>query len=278
MDDDRLPAATGVGRVALTVGDLGKVAEFYESVVGLMVHERAGERAILGDSETALLELRADRSAPERPRSAAGLFHTAFRVPSRAGLGDALERLDARWQLSGASDHLVSEALYCRDPEGNGVEIYRDRPRSVWEETPDGEVRMATEPLDATGVREAANGSDAVPAGTDVGHVHLEVTDLDAARAFYADALGMTVRTTYDGACFLAAGAYHHHVGVNVWNGRSTPAGGRGLDWYELRLPTDAAITEARERLDRAGYALEVTADGVRVTDPDGIALRLTSR
>jgi catechol 2,3-dioxygenase len=277
MDEELLPAATGVGRVALTVGDVGEVAEFYDSVVGLAVHDRENERAVLGDGETPLLELREDGSAPERPPSAAGLFHTAFRVPSRAALGDALERLDTRWQRSGASDHLLSEALYCRDPEGNGVEIYRDRPRSAWEATPDGGVRMATEPLDTTGVRQAGTGSDAVPTGTDVGHVHLEVTALDEARAFYADALGMRVRTTYDGALFLAAGEYHHHVGANVWNGRSAPASGRGLEWFELRLPTDEAVAATRERLDRAGYAVDVTDPGTRVTDPDGIELRLRS-
>ncbi len=277
MDGDGLPSETGVGRVALTVGDLGEVAAFYESVVGLPVHERAGGRAVLGDGETALLTLREDGSAPERPQSAAGLFHTAFRVPSRAALGDALERLDSQWQLSGAADHLVSEALYCRDPEGNGVEIYRDRPRSAWEETAEGGIRMATEPLDAPGVRAAATGDDAVPAGTDVGHVHLEVTDLDAARAFYADALGMTVRTTYDGAYFLAAGDYHHHLGANVWNGRTAPASGRGLDWFELRLPSDTAVAAARERLDGAGYETAAAGDGVTVADPDDVELRLRS-
>ncbi|WP_277543430.1 VOC family protein [Haloarcula laminariae] len=278
MDGEALPAETGVGRVALTVGDLDETVEFYESVVGLAAHETDGERAVLGDGETPLLELIEDRSAPERARSAAGLFHTAFRVPSRAALGDALERLDDRWELSGASDHLVSEALYCRDPEGNGVEIYRDRPRSTWGETPDGGVQMATEPLDADAVRRAATGTDAVPAGTDVGHVHLEVTGLDAARAFYADALGLSVRASDGGALFLAAGGYHHHVGVNVWNGRSEPASGRGLDWVELRVPTESAVDAARDRLDRAGYAVEGTADGIRVPDPDGIDIRLASR
>ena len=257
------------------MGDLREVAKFYESVVGLAVHDMDGERAVLGDGETALLELRGAGSAPERPPSAAGLFHTAFRLPSRAALGDALARLDDRWQLSGAADHLVSEALYCRDPEGNGVEIYRDRPGSAWEETPEGEVRMATDPLDSSAIRQAAAGDDAVPSGTDVGHVHLEVTELDRTQAFYADALGMRVRGTDDGACFLAAGDYHHHVGANVWNGRSAPTSGRGLEWFELRLPTDVAVAAARERLDRAGYAVEVVGDGVHVTDPDGIELRL---
>ncbi|WP_324662954.1 VOC family protein [Haloarcula sediminis] len=278
MNGEGLPAETGVGRVALTVDDASETVEFYESVLGLAVHDVDGGRAVLGDGETPLLELHEDRDAPERPRSAAGLFHTAFRVPSRAALGDALARLDDQWQLSGASDHLVSEALYCRDPEGNGVEIYRDRPRSAWEQTPDGEVRMATEPLDTGAVRREAAGDDAVPVGTDVGHVHLEVTDLDAARAFYADALGMGVRATTRGALFLAAGGYHHHVGVNVWNGRTEPASGRGLDRVALRLPTEATVDAARNRLDRAGYAVEANADGIGVTDPDGIDIRLSSR
>jgi len=277
MDGELLLPEARVGRVALTVGDVREVTEFYDGVVGLAVHDRGSARAVLGDGETPLLELCEDGSAPARPQSAAGLFHTAFRVPSRAALGDALERLDAQWQLLGGSDHLVSEALYCQDPEGNGVEIYRDRPRPAWEETPDGAVQMATEPLDTTGVRRAATGDGSVPSGTDVGHVHLEVTDLDEACAFYADALGMRVRTTDDGAFFLAAGDYHHHVGANVWNGRSSPADGRGLDWFELRLPTDEAVVAARERLDRAGYAVDVTDAGTRATDPDGIELRLRS-
>ncbi|MDS0259317.1 VOC family protein [Haloarcula sp. S1CR25-12] len=275
MTEARLPPGTRVGRVALTVADASEVAEFYDAIVGLAVHDRGGDRVVLGDGETPLLELREHPSAPERPRSAAGLFHTAFRVPSRRGLGDALSRIESSWQLSGMADHLVSEALYCRDPEGNGVEVYRDRPRSAWETTADGGVRMATDPLDAAGVRAAATGATGVPDGTDVGHVHLEVTDLDAAREFYADALGMTVRTTYDGAVFLAAGEYHHHIGANVWHGRSAPASGRGLAWFELGLPSDAAVAAARERLAAAGYEVATASDSVRVTDPDGIELRL---
>jgi catechol 2,3-dioxygenase len=275
MTDGLLPAETGVGRVALTVSDAAEVADFYDTVVGLSVHERATGRTVLGDGETALLELHEDADATERPRSAAGLFHTAFRVPSRAALGDALARVESSWRLTGTSDHLVSEALYCRDPEGNGVEIYRDRPRAEWDRTADGGVRMATDPLDAEGVRASAAGDDAVPRGTDVGHVHLEVTDLDTAREFYTEGLGMTVRTTFDGAVFLAAGDYHHHIGANVWNGRSAPASGRGLRWYELVVPDADALAATRGRLDAAGYAVEATDEGATVTDPDGITVRL---
>ncbi|WP_254278894.1 VOC family protein [Haloarcula marina] len=275
MTGERLPAETSVGRVGLTVNDRAAVAAFYEDVVGLTVRDRSADTVVLGDGETPLLELREDPSAPERPRNAAGLFHTAVRVPDRSALGDALDRIESDWRLSGASDHLVSEALYCRDPEGNGVEVYRDRPRTEWSETSDGGVEMATEPMDMEGVRAAAGGESTAPVGTDIGHVHLEVTSLDAARAFYADALGMNVRTNYEGALFLAAGDYHHHVGVNVWNRRSAPASGRGLAWFELCLPDEKARTAARDRLADAGYEVRRHDDGVSVSDDDGITLRL---
>jgi len=277
MTDDagKLPSETRVGRVALTVADLADVTEFYDSVVGLAVHERDADRAVLGDGETALLELTQAAPASERPRAAAGLFHTAIRVPDRGALGDALRRIESSWRLSGAADHRVSEALYCRDPEGNGVEIYRDRPKSAWVETDAGEVNMPTEPLDTDAIRAEATDDDAVPPGTDIGHVHLEVTDLDAARAFYADALGMTVRATYDGADFLAAGDYHHHVGVNVWNNRSEPSSGRGLAWFELVLPDADSLAAARDRLADAGYAVSAAPEDLTVTDPDSITLRL---
>jgi len=275
MDSEALPPETEVGRVALTVGEMSEVAEFYESVVGLAVHDRGSERTVLGDGETPLLELHEETTASERPRSAAGLFHTAFRLPTRGALGDALSRIETSWQLSGTADHLVSEALYCQDPDGNGVEIYRDRPRSAWETTAQGGVRMATDPLDGAGLRGAADGGSGVPVGTGVGHVHLEVTDLEAARAFYVDGLGMSVRTSFEGALFLAAGDYHHHVGVNVWNGRSTPTSGRGLAWFELVLPDDESVETVVERLADGGYSVESTSAGATVADPDGITLRV---
>ncbi|WP_276272349.1 VOC family protein [Haloarcula litorea] len=271
---DRLPAATRLGRVALTVADTARVAEFYESVVGLVVHE-GGEPTVLGDGETPLLELHEDDALPARPADAAGLFHTAFRVPSRAALGDALARIEAAGALDGASDHLVSEALYCTDPEGNGVEVYCDRPRGEWGETADGRVEMATEPLALADLRAAATGADRVPAGTDVGHVHLEVTSLADARAFYDGALGMTLRAAYDGGRFLAAGDYHHHVGANVWGRRTAPIEGRGLAWFELLFPDAASLEAATDRLAAAGHAAEPADGGVTVTDPDGITLRL---
>jgi catechol 2,3-dioxygenase len=207
--------------------------------------------------------------------SQAGLFHTAFRVPSRAALGAALDRVRDRWALDGASDHRVSEALYLTDPEGNGVEIYRDRPRERWPRTDDGGVQMTTLPLDLEDVATESDGASDAPAGTTLGHVHLEVTSIAAAREFYADALGFDVKMDAGSALFLAAGDYHHHVGVNTWNGRSDPAGGRGLAWFEIVVPDGAATDAVRGRLSATEVECRDRDRGVEFADPDGIGIRL---
>ncbi|OYR58115.1 VOC family protein [Halorubrum halodurans] len=271
--DSTLPAETRLGRVALRVDDLDATTAFYRDVIGLAVLAWDGTIATLGAGGTPLLELTADPDAPDRGRANAGLFHTAFRVPSRGALGDALTRIRERWELDGASDHDVSEALYLADPEGNGVEVYRDRPRESWTGTPDGGVRMTTEPLDVGGVAAAAAGEDRAPPDTDVGHVHLEVTSLDAFERFYIATFGFDSRARYPDARFVAAGGYHHHVGANTWNGRTDPAAGRGLDWFEVVVPGDEARRELRDRL---GVDADSTAgDGFAVTDPDGIEVRV---
>jgi len=266
-----LPAETRVGRSALRVADLGEVTAFYRDVVGLDVLDRATETATLGAGGTALLVLEEEDA---EPRAGPGLYHNAFRVPSRAALGDALGRVRDRWELDGASDHRVSEALYFTDPEGNGVEVYRDFPRESWPETDDGRAGMATDPLDLSAVEAAAAGEDGVPGDTDLGHVHLEVSSLDDAREFYVDTLGFAVRDTYPGALFVAAGGYHHHVGANVWNERTGPPEGRGLSWFEVVVP-EAGLDGVRERLTAHGYAPADTSEGIAVTDPDGIEVRL---
>jgi catechol 2,3-dioxygenase len=258
-----------VGRVALRVTDLDRMVAFYEDVIGLETLDRSDDRAALGVDDPLLILL----AAPDRPARGpdeTGLFHTAFRVPSRAALGDALGRIEAGWRLDGASDHRVSEALYLSDPEDNGVEVYRDRPRNDWPVGDDGRVGMDTLPLALDPLRDAATGTARAPPGTDVGHVHLEVSDLDAARSFYVDALGLRVRQAMPSALFLAFGEYHHHVGCNVWNGRSKPAEGRGLAWVELVVEDAGAI---RSRLEPA--AVTERADGIEVADPDGLSIRL---
>jgi len=295
--DDRLPAGTRIGRAALRVADLDETTAFYRDVVGLAVLDRTAERATLGVDGTPLLVVERDADRPARSRTDAGLFHAAFRVPSRAALGEALCRVRERWRLDGASDHLVSEALYLDDPEGNGVEIYRDRPREEWPVDERGAVRMATEPLDVEGVVAAASDEtgageaasadlvDRAPPGTDVGHVHLEATSLSAFDAVYVDGLGFEVGMTGPDVRFVAAGGYHHHLGANTWRGRTTPATGRGLAWFEVVVPDAAAVDAVRNRLDAVaagaesgdgvGVTVDERADGIAVTDADGIEVRV---
>jgi catechol 2,3-dioxygenase len=276
MADAELPPETAVGRVELRVKDLDAVRDFYEDVVGLEVRHAEAGRAALGAGGAELLRLVADPDAPERERDETGLFHTAFRVPTRSGLGGALARIEREWDLTGASDHRVSEALYLSDPEDNGVEVYCDRPRETWPVTDDGRVAMDTRPLDLDDLRAAAGGDDNVPGGTDVGHVHLEVSSIPDAREFYADTLGLGVRQTYGSqAVFVAAGDYHHHVGANSWNGRSSPPGGRGLEWFELVVPDREALEAVRERVETADRTATTTDDTLELTDPDGIVVRI---
>ncbi len=199
--------------------------------------------ARLGSDGTPVVELDHRADAPPRPPGTTGLFHLAILVPNRAALAAALARaVRAGGRISGASDHLVSEALYLNDPEGNGIEIYRDRPRAEWERD-GGEIRMSTLPLDVDGLlgemREDEPESG-MPDGTRIGHVHLNVADLDAAERFYSGVLGFDVTVRgYPGALFLSTGGYHHHIGVNTWAGPGAPAppaGSRGLEWFELTV------------------------------------------
>lgn len=275
-----LPASAHVGRVALRVESTDRVRPFYEDAVGLAA-EQVGDRLVLGPAtDEPLIALEEAPNAPERPREAAGLFHLAVRTPDRAALGDALARLQSSGaSLTGASDHLVSEALYLRDPEGNGVEVYRDRPRDDWPTTDDGHVDMQTLPLDLDDLGSAGSGDhvDGLPPGTDIGHVHLEVADLPRAERFYRETLGLRLRARYGtSAAFLAAGDYHHHVGLNTWNHRTEPAGGhRGLAWWEFVLPDETALAAAADRLEAEDSSLVDRPDGLAVEDPDGTELRL---
>lgn len=270
-----VPEAAHVGRTALVVADLGETVAFYRDVVGLTVQSRDETAVTLGVDGTSLLVLEQDADAPARRRDQAGLFHTAFKVPDRTALGAALDRIQDHWQLGGASDHYVSEALYLTDPEDNGVEIYVDRPKAEWPRAADGTIQMGTVRLDVDDVAAESDGATDAPAGTTVGHVHLETTDIAAAREFYVDTLGLRAQTEGPSALFASAGDYHHHLGVNAWNGRSAPAGGRGLAWAEFVLPDEDALAAARRRLDDAGVAVTDVADGVELAAPDGIGLRL---
>jgi catechol 2,3-dioxygenase len=276
-ENGSIDPGTSMGAVRLTVADLEGVRDFYRDAIGLSVLEPGDGIVRLGTDAEALVELVGDPDAPPRPQGTSGLFHLAIVVPSRADLARALQRVaEAGWRLTGASEHLVSEALYLNDPEGNGIELYRDRPRDEWP-VRDGQLQMDTLPLDLEGVLGELRREDAgagMPAGTRIGHVHLNIGDLNPAEAFYSGALGFDVTVRgYPGALFVSAGGYHHHVGLNTWAGEGAPPppeGSRGLRQFEIRLPGADQLTAEEDRLREAGFKPVREDDRVRVTDPSG--------
>jgi catechol 2,3-dioxygenase len=242
---------TGVERVDLRVDDVAAATAFYRDVAGL---EEAGRGELRAPGGPVLVRLRDDGVSGRAPQRASGLFHTAIRYPTRADLAAALRRIAAhRPEFTGASDHGVSEALYLNDPAGNGVELYWDRPRDVW---PDD---MFTAPLDLDDVASAGPEAPWAPEGTDVGHVHLRVSDLGPAQEFYVGELGFDVMHRYgDQALFIATGGYHHHVGLNTWYSAGQPIEppeGPGLDRVVFRTDGETGVKH-----DRDGIEVELVA------------------
>jgi catechol 2,3-dioxygenase len=279
-----LPATTRMGAVRLTVADLERSLGYYGREVGLELLSRDGSRARLGAGRTELLELVEEPGA--RPaHNHTGLYHFALLVPERADLARWLAHAAReRIALLGMSDHFVSEAIYLTDPDGHGIEIYCDRPRELWE----GQVmsRMTTEPLDVASLLAelddpATAPFDGLPAGTDMGHVHLQVADLPASVSFYRDVLGFDLMAELFGsAAFFGAGGYHHHVGANVWHSRGAappPDGTAALREATVVLPDAAERDRVAERVADAGQEPERRADGVLVRDPSGINLLLAA-
>jgi catechol 2,3-dioxygenase len=280
----QLPATLRLGPVHLTVSDLDRSLAFYRDAVGLPALRREDGTAALGAGDDDVLVLVEDRGARRAGRHA-GLYHVALLHPSRPELARAALRLAAtRTPIQGASDHLVSEAIYLADPDGNGLELYADRPRDEWPPGGPGErVQMATEPLDLQallGLVEGEAPRAAAAPGLGVGHVHLHVGDVDAALRFYRDVLGLELMTTYPGAAFLSAGGYHHHVAVNEWRGHGVPpqpAGTAGLRHWTIVLSSQADLDAVRDRVAAAGVPAEERPDGLLVRDPAGNALLLTA-
>jgi len=273
-----LPATLRLGAVHLIVTDLDRSVAFYQDSLGLRLHRRDGAVAALGAGADDLVVLH-EEPAARPPGRHAGLFHFALLYPSRDELARAVQRLAlTRTAISGASDHGVSEAIYLSDPDANGIELYCDRPRDAWPPAAPGErVGMFTRALDLDGLLATAAGDEPprhAGRGLRMGHVHLHVGDLAAARDFYAGVLGFEEMTTYPGALFVAAGGYHHHVGLNTWRGEGVgpaPEGTVGLREWTMVLDADG-IAALRARRAAAGLG-----DGDVAADPSGNRVRIAA-
>lgn len=276
MTTFRLPNDAHIGGAHLRVIDLDRALDFYRDLLGFTVVDQHDSTVALADSldGAPILRLTEHPDAIRKPQRSTGLYHVAILLPSRPALGKMLSRLiERRYPLQGASDHLVSEALYLADPDGNGLEIYRDRPRSEWRMDGDS-VAMATEAMDVEGVLADADSSawTGIAPGTVIGHVHLHVSDLRRAEEFYGGLLGLDVmQRGYPGALFMAAGGYHHHLGLNTWAGRMPPpANAVGLESFTVTIPDPLAWAQAVERTGAI-----VTGSSATVSDPDGIQVVL---
>lgn len=278
----RLPPGTRPGRVRLQVADLERALAFYQQVLGLRVLERSGPEATLGAQAGGppLVELHERPGAASVPRRGRlGLYHYAILLPDRGALARFASHLHAVGVRPGASDHWVSEALYLHDPDGLGIEVYADRPRSAWQHR-GRELVMTTEPLDLARLEDEAAGEQwaGMPAAATIGHVHLHVGDLEHAAAFYHEALGLDLTVwSYPGALFLSAGGYHHHLGVNTWAAGAGPADekeARLLEW-ELLIPSEADLDRALDNLTAAGHQATPGPEGAVARDPWGTVVEL---
>ncbi|WP_438354603.1 VOC family protein [Microbacterium sp. CJ88] len=282
---DRLAADTAMGAVTLLVGDLDGMTRFYRDVVTLEVLAAEGDTVSLGRGGRGLVVLRHDPALRHAARGSAGLFHTAILFDSQAALAAALYSVarQAPETFTGSADHLVSQAFYLTDPEGNGIELYWDRARTEWSWT-HGQVEMATLFLDPNAflrehLTEEAASAAATAGAASIGHVHLSVGDVSTARAFYVDALGFDITAALgDQALFVSAGGYHHHMAMNVWNSRG--AGPRmpalGLGRVDLALPSADALGALSERLVHHGIAVRDDGRTVSFDDPWNNALLAT--
>jgi catechol 2,3-dioxygenase len=268
----------------LQVSSLVRSIEYYQRVIGLRVIARQSSVASLGPvgDDTVLVELREHPGATAVPRRGRlGLFHFAILLPDRAALGRFVAHLASIDEYAGMSDHLVSEAIYLSDPDGLGIEVYADRPRTTWR-TEGRSIAMATLPLDVEDLVRAGGGEPwtGAPKGTRIGHVHLHVSDLEMAASFYHAGLGLDkVVVEFPGALFMSAGGYHHHLGTNTWAAgapRATDGDARLLEWT-VTLPSASDVAETAQSLAGAGFPIRTEGDDAVTTDPWGTAVRITT-
>jgi catechol 2,3-dioxygenase len=269
-----------IGAVGLVARNLDLLAGYYQNLLGLTVLERTPNLAKLGVNGVTLIEIEHRPDAKPDDERTAGLYHTAFLMPTRQD--------HARWILhiarnrvpiTGASDHGVSEAFYLDDPEGNGIEVYNDRPRERWQ-IQDGLVVMQTKQLDIEAILREVEPAAAYPAAPEalrIGHIHLRVGSVEQAEQFYRGTVGLDLTRRRGGATFMSSGGYHHHVGANVWH--SDGAGLRdkdraGLAWFSMEAADGAVLDAANSRLKAANSTVTTMAGGIETADPWGTRVR----
>jgi catechol 2,3-dioxygenase len=277
---------THLGHVSITISNMDRSLDFYQNVLGMKIHRRGDGTAMLGGGGADVLELVENPSA-KRARRTSGLYHFAILRPSRFELAQSLRRLgDTQWHLEGFADHLVSEAIYLPDPDGNGIEIYRDRPRSDWPQV-NGKLHMGSDPIDLEGILAELAGHETEPwtgmeDKTILGHMHLHVGDVNKADQFYNGVLGFdNIAMLGDSAGFVSAGGYHHHIAFNTWNGVGAPPqppDSIGLRHFLVRLPDSAELGKIADRVRTAGLNIEEENEGLVVRDPSATGVILSTQ
>jgi catechol 2,3-dioxygenase len=267
------------GEVNIKVSNLDRAISFYQNIIGLKVLNKSAERVILtANGNTPLVTLEQPSDVIPLAGRHSGLYHYALLLPTRGDLSVFLRHLIQTKYPFGAGDHYVSEALYITDPDGNGIEIYRDRPSSEWK-WDNGLVEMATIEIDAQGILAESDAPwEGLPTGTILGHMHLHVGNLKQAEQFYNDVLNFKTVSYYPQAAFMSTGAYHHHIAINTWQGvgvLTPPRNMVGLNWYSLVYPDVAARQTVIDQLEQAGVVVTQELDGYMTSDPAGNQIRL---
>ena len=286
MNSFRLPDSTRIGYVHLRVSDLKQSSAFYRDLLGLKKVKRLDSTVHLSasDEQSPIVMLTEESSARPRPLHSAGLFHAAFLLPDRKELAKMFKRLyDNQWPFEGFADHGVSEALYLADPDGNGIEIYADRPRAQWPRR-HGELQMGTGELDLKSLfselRENGEAWTGIHPNTTIGHMHLQVSNLQKAEHFYHQLLGFDVtQQTFPGALFLSAGGYHHHIGLNIWNskdGSPLAQDAVGLIRFGIEIPDRQPKSELKDRVVQSRYWNSAEGRQFLIRDEDNIAINIS--
>ncbi len=280
-----LDPATHVGLVTIAVSSLERSLRYYQNGLGFTIKDQKEGLVLLGAATgLPILALFEQSNAQPQPARTTGLYHFAILLPTRGDLGRFLSHLvETRMSLDGYADHLVSEALYLSDPDGNSIEVYHDRPRSTWPHH-DGQVAMVSDPIDLKGLiaegRQDSSAWSGLPAGTTLGHMHLRVANIPQAEQFYSRILGFEVMQHMPGALFVSAGGYHHHIGLNIWQSRNAPQppyNAVGLRFFTVQLPDTTALTNVVTRLQVASVPFEQHEVGVILSDPWNNKLLLTT-